>query len=348
MPESFAIPGVEIPFTPLIKNKKLRKETFVSTVRVSVVIVNYRQWKWTEQLVRRLSRCAAVRQGRAEILIIDNNSPHHPAIRKLQSKEFVTLRRWRRNRGFSCAVNEGCKYSSGDWILILNPDITPAPRFLDQIEELLDQPGRISAKTGIIGFGLRNPDGSFQGSTGPLPTFWGTMLRRVLPRAWRKYDLHNNSEARKVDWLTGCCMLVRRECIRDLKRFDQDFFLYYEDVDFCKRATDAGWDVLHDPSLFVIHHEPLHTRRVPPRLRVITRQALMTYAAKHWRGSEARWMCRLIRIEAKIRLAVARIQGDGRSAKWYDRLARYAALMCNGSLRVARGEFLAALAEPVH
>lgn len=346
MPDAYKFPGVQILRSPVAKSKALGP--IANPIQISVVIVNYRQWKWTEQLVRKLSRSAAIREGRAEILVIDNNSPHHPAIRKLQSKPYVTLRRWKRNRGFSCAVNEGCKYSSGDWILILNPDITPAPKFLDQIEAMILDAGRIPAQTGIIGFGLRNPDGSHQGSTGPLPSFWGTMARRFLPRAWRKYDLQGGNAPRKVDWLTGCCMLVRQQCLKDLRRFDQDYFLYYEDVDFCKRATEAGWDVLHDPSLFVIHHAPLHTRRVPPHLRVITRQALMTYAAKHWSGAEARWMCRLIRLEARIRLGLARLQGDARGAKWYDRLSRYAALMTGGSLRMARGEFLAALAEPVH
>jgi len=315
-------------------------------VKLSVVIVNYRQWKYTEQLVRKLAQCELIRKGHAEVIVIDNNSSYHPAIRRLRSKSFVSLRRWTKNRGFSCAVNEGCKLSSGEWILILNPDITPENKFLDNIDSYLNSRNLNHGNIGVIGFGLRNPDGSVQGSTGPFPTFSSTLVRKFLPRAWRKYSLRNNHEAQKVDWITGCCMLARRTCLEKLKKFDTDFFLYYEDVDLCKRISKAGYDVCYEPSLAVVHHAPIHVRRVPPRLRVITRQALMTYARKHWSKRESIWMCRLIRAEAFARGLWSRFLGDSRAVKWYDRLARYSKLMSSGSLSKARVEFLAALAEP--
>ena len=315
-------------------------------IKLSVVIVNYRQWKYTEQLVRKLGQCELVRNGQAEIIVIDNNSSYHPAIRRLRSKPHVSLRRWTKNRGFSCAVNEGCKLSSGDWVLILNPDITPENNFLDNIDTYLNANNLHQSKVGVIGFGLRNPDGSVQGSTGPFPTFMGTLARKFLPRAWRKYSLHKNDEAQKVDWITGCCMLAQRVCLEKLKKFDTDYFLYYEDVDLCKRIAKAGYDVCYEPSLAVVHHAPIHVRRVPPRLRVITRQALMTYARKHWSKNESKWMCRVIRCEAFVMGIWARFLGDSRAVKWYDRLARYSKLMSSGSLNKARVEFLAALAEP--
>ena len=83
-------------------------------------------------------------------------------------------------------------------------------------------------------------------------------------------------------------VVVASELARELGGFDEDFFLYYEDVDLCRRAHAAGWSVWYDPAVRVTHFLPLHTRSVPAPLRVMTRHALLTYAAKHW----PRWpMC---------------------------------------------------------
>jgi hypothetical protein len=98
--------------------------------------------------------------------------------------------------------------------------------------------------------------------------------------------------------VTGCCLLVRRDCWADLAGLDPAYFLYYEDVDLCRRASERGWISYYDPAVGIVHHRPLHTRAVPPHLRLITRHALVTYARKHW----ARWQLRalggIIRLEA--------------------------------------------------
>ena len=73
--------------------------------------------------------------------------------------------------------------------------------------------------------------------------------------------------------MTGCCLLVRRECWEELGGFDEDFFLYYEDVDLCRRARAAGWSVWYEPAVRVTHYRPLHTRPVPAPLRLMTRHA---------------------------------------------------------------------------
>src|SRR5205807_8297 len=95
----------------------------------------------------------------------------------------------------------------------------------------LEDPG-----LGVVGFRLLNPDGTRQPSTGPFPTLAGSVARLLLPRWLRKYNLLSPGEAGPVDWATGCCLLVRRSCWEKVGGFDPDFFLYYEDVDFCHRA----------------------------------------------------------------------------------------------------------------
>src|SRR5262249_8797887 len=147
------------------------------TPRLSVVIVNYRQWEKTAELVRQLSASPAWRGGSVEIIIVDNHSPAHPVAKKLRRLPGVSLRRWERNHGFARAVNEGCRLSRGDWFLLLNPDMTLSESFVDGVLELADALEASDDRAGIVGFHLRNSDGSQQLSSGPFPTLGSTVFR---------------------------------------------------------------------------------------------------------------------------------------------------------------------------
>src|SRR5262249_41767950 len=127
---------------------------------------------------------------------------------------------------------------------------------------------------------------------------------------WRKYQAASSTGRSRVDWVTGCCLLLRRSCWEDLGGFDRDFFLYYEDVDLCWRARQRGWSVWHEPGLSVMHHHPLHGRTVSPPLRLITRHALLTYAHKHWPAWQVRLLSGIVRAEAALRGLAARRVGD--------------------------------------
>ena len=289
----------------------------VGTPRLSVIIVNYRQWDKTHELVRVLMTAACVQRGDAEIVIVDNHSPPHPIARRLRRLPNVSVRRWQRNRGFARAVNEGCRLSRGDWFLLLNPDTTPADGFLDGALALLD---RIEPNAGVVGFNLRNSDGSRQLSAGSFPTLLSTLARLVLPRSRRKYHMLRTDKRCQVAWVTGCCLLLRGDCLRDLGGLDEEFFLYYEDVDLCLRARNRGWSVWYEPSLAVIHHAPLHQRAVPAALRLVTRHSLMTFARKHWPFWQFRLMTRIVQAEASVRRLAAWWHGDDQQASVFTAL----------------------------
>jgi N-acetylglucosaminyl-diphospho-decaprenol L-rhamnosyltransferase len=286
----------------------------VGAPRLSVVIVNYRQWDKTEELVRHLQSSASVKNGTVEIVIVDNHSPTHPIIKRLRRQPNVSLRRWPSNRGFARAVNEGCRLSQGDWFLLLNPDTTPSEGFLDGVIAMLDS---LEPNAGIVGFHLRNSDGSRQLSAGPFPTLLSTIARLVLPRSKRKYHTLRSQERCQVDWVTGCCLLLGGDCLRDLGGLDEEFFLYYEDVDLCRRARERGWSVWYEPNLTLVHHHPLHQRSVPAVLRMVTRHSLMIYAAKHWPAWQFRLLTRIVQTEANLRRLSAWRSGDGQQAKLF-------------------------------
>ncbi|MBA4063813.1 MAG: hypothetical protein C0501_08900 [Isosphaera sp.] len=327
---------------------------------VRVVIVNFCQWKNTARLVGQLRRSVAVRAGEAEVVVVDNHSPSHPAARKLEKLHGVTVRRFGRNLGFARAVNRGVTEGVGppgrrrsrdgsDWVLLLNPDVTVADEFLDDVSAAVERLTAQDPSAGVVGFRLRNRDGSDQASSGPYPTLGRTVGGLFLPRSRRRCTHRPEPTRQPVDWVTGGCLLVRRDCFRQLGGLDESFFLYYEDVDFCRRAAAAGWGVWFDPSLEVTHHWPLHARRVPAPLRLMTRHALLTYGKKHWGGWRARVLSAVVWAEASLRQAWAAARGDWDAGRCYAQLRRLVGDVAAGRDKDARRRirYAAAFLDPV-
>jgi GT2 family glycosyltransferase len=232
----------------------------------------------------------------------------------------VSVRRMSRNRGFARAVNEGCRVSQGEWLLLLNPDMSVQPGFLDEVDRVARHLAAEDPRAGIIGFRLTHSDGTPQASSGPWPTFTRTLAGLCLPRAIRKCRVLNVESRVRVPWVTGCCLLIHRDCLNDLGGLDERFFLYYEDVDLCLRATERAWNVYFEPTLEVTHHSPLHTRHVPPPLRLMIRHALLTYGAKHWMRWQTWLMGGMIWTEACFRQFKSWWRGDKLSARFHSEL----------------------------
>jgi GT2 family glycosyltransferase len=308
--------------------------------QLSVVVVNYRQWRDTAELVRQLHQFRSFRRGQTEAVIVDNASPPHPVREQLRSMPGVRLREWRQNRGFSRAANAACRRARGQWLLLLNPDVALGPGFLDEAVKVAERRVAEQPELGLLGFRLRDPDGGEQRSTGPFPTFLGTLARLVLPRSLRKYHLRPNAGARTVDWITGCCLMVRRSCWEDLGGFDRDFFLYYEDVDLCRRARLRGWKVGFEPMLSAAHHRPLAARAVSPHIRLITRHALLTYASRHWPRWQMRLLAGIVGVESWTRHWLARFRKQPQAAEIFADIARLAADFRAGKPALARRRLL--------
>jgi N-acetylglucosaminyl-diphospho-decaprenol L-rhamnosyltransferase len=303
---------------------------------LSAVIVNYRQWENTAALVQQVRSTPCARRGHVEVMVVDNHSPPHRLMRRLRRWPEVSLRRWGRNRGFARAVNEGCRLSRSQWFLLLNPDVQVTAEFIQGVLDLASRLETTEPDTGIVGFRLHNADGSEQLSCGSFPTLAGTLARLTLPRARRKYRTVSASERCPVPWVTGCCLLVRGDCWRELGGFDEEFFLYYEDVDLCRRAWANGWSVWHEPQLTAVHHSPLHGRTVPASLRLVLRHSLLTYAARHWRPLEFRMLARVIRVESWARRLWAWWRKDAGAYAVFQELSCLAADLGNGARGKAR------------
>jgi GT2 family glycosyltransferase len=306
------------------------------TPALSVVIVNYRQWQQSAELVRTILASEPARRGDVEVVIVDNHSPACRLASRLRRWRSVSLRRWKRNRGFARAVNEGCRLSQGNWILLLNPDVTIGPGFVEDAIHRAERSFSADSRAGVIGFGLKNSDGTHQLSSGDFPTLAATLSGLLLPRERRKYVRQPLDQRSLVAWVTGCCWMVRRACLEDVGGLDESFFLYYEDVDFCQRARARAWSTWYDPSIDIVHHQPLHRRTPSSAVRLFTRHALLTYASKHWPCWQFRILARIVGLEARLRTLKARTRADSLAVHHYRKLGTIAGLLAERRVKPAR------------
>jgi len=160
------------------------------------------------------------------------------------------------NEGFSASNNRGIELTSAPFVLLLNPDAVLRP---GAVEALLASAER-NPRAAIIGPAVLNPDGTAQAySWGRFPSLLSFLWLRVwrmakLLRGNRQLSPHFPHYTKSVDWVTGACMLVRREAIDDAGLMDERFFIYWEDAEWCHRMRDHGWQVLLEPAASVIHY----------------------------------------------------------------------------------------------
>lgn len=159
------------------------------------------------------------------------------------------------NVGFGRANNQLLKHVQGDYVLLLNTDAFVAP---DTFKKTLAYM-HANPQCGVLGVKLLGRDGSLQPSCRYFPTPWNTFLARTglnrfLPKTQMVDDMAwDHASVRECDWVPGCYYLVRREVIDQVGLFDPLFFLYYEEVDHCKRVKAAGWQVIYFPDTSVVH-----------------------------------------------------------------------------------------------
>jgi N-acetylglucosaminyl-diphospho-decaprenol L-rhamnosyltransferase len=276
--------------------------------RLTVIIVNYESWPDVLELTAALAREPEFSSGRSAIVVVDNASRSSPpeAFSLHRVGQRVVFRP--DNGGFAAGVNAGWRVAQSPWLLVLNPDVEVASGFLGQVFERLDQfETRSDGSPGIVGFGLRNPDGSPQGSVGVFPNLPRTIREQFIPRSHRKYQPGWRIRAGRVDWVTGACMLVNSEMIGEVGGMDEDFFLYHEEVAFSREAQNHGWSVEYDPSVTVIHRDPLQNRPISPMMRVITRHSKLLYFLKHLPRWQFETLAAIVSCEAAIKCSWSKL-----------------------------------------
>jgi GT2 family glycosyltransferase len=221
-------------------------------------------------------------------------------------------------------VNAGWRASRGLWLLLINPDVVVPTGWLGRVVERVEGYESAPEAPGVVGFALRNPDGTRQPSVGIFPTLGRAVWGQLIPRTRRKYQAVWRTRAGEVDWVTGACALVNARLLEALGGLDEEFFLYYEEVALCRSARRLGWRVGYDPepSVAVVHLRPLQNRAVAPRLRVITRHSKLLYFRKHLPRWQFLGLCAVVALEARVRRRWAEARGRTEEVRAWQTVAR--------------------------
>jgi N-acetylglucosaminyl-diphospho-decaprenol L-rhamnosyltransferase len=312
--------------------------------RLTVIIVNHESWPDVVRLIGSLTAEPEFASGLCHVLVVDNAS-HGPVPPEIAaSRPGLQLVARAENGGFAVGVNAGWRASQSPWLLVLNPDVEVVSGFLGQVlAKLTRYDADPDRPPGIVGFGLRNPDGSPQGSVGAFPNLARTVWEQFIPRSRRKYQAGWRIRSGPVDWVTGACMLVNSEMIAALGGMDEDFFLYYEEVAFSHSARQLGWRVEYDASVSVIHRHPLQNRAISPKMRVITRHSKLLYFLKHLPRWQFLGLSGIVTLESAIQGHLCRYRYREEDARAWRTIGDVARRLRNGA--GLRGREVLALAE---
>ena len=247
-------------------------------MKFSVLIVNYASWPLTLRCIASLQQ---TRYGDFEIIVVDNDSVEPPEL-----PSGVRLIRNRENVGFARAHNRGIAASSGDPVVLINPDTLVENDFFELLEGFVSENPRV----GIAGPRILDSEGDLQLSArreiSALSGFLGrtSVLTRLFPKSSVVKSqfpaVTDQSRPTSVDWVSGACMVVRRETLRDVGPLDERFFMYFEDADLCRRARAAGWLVYYLPHVEIVHQTGASSRSRPKAIWLLHKSAFL-YHRKH-------------------------------------------------------------------
>jgi GT2 family glycosyltransferase len=238
--------------------------------RPAVAIVN---WNGGDDLLDCLASIASQTLAAGEVVLVDNGSTdgsadaaaaRHPTIARLDLPS---------NPGYGAAVNAAARATSGDPLVVLNPDVALHPEWLATVARAFEDDPTL----GVAGTKLLFPDGLVQHA--------GGIVRRPLMladhRRYRQPDDPAEQAPVDVDYVTGAALALRRQCLAETGGFDERYFLYFEETDLCWRAREAGWRVRYLPLAGAVHRESAVTHRDSPAYYRGYHTGRIRFALKH-------------------------------------------------------------------
>lgn len=237
----------------------------------SIIIVSYN----TAELLRAcLTSIGSSGSGFVrEIIVVDNASHDQSAALVEQSFPAVRLIKNTVNCGFASACNAGAAVATGESLLFLNSDAELSGSFLSDLAEIFARRQDIT----VAGPSLRDAVGRTEGqSYGRFPTIMRSILHQVAPASQPR-----DGQPLPVDWVSGAALAIRRSAFALLGGFDENYFMYFEDVDLCYRAQRRGMGVFFLPALMLLHRRGASLQD-DGRRRKYYRASQRYYFAKHY------------------------------------------------------------------
>ena len=253
-------------------------------MKISIIIVNWNAKKYILKCLQSIYEIA--KDLETETIVVDNNSTDDSVELIKQTFPDVKLICNHQNLGFARANNIGINRSRGKYLFLINSDVILLDQCLQAMIQFMDE----NLNIGMLGPRILNPDRSLQLSCYSDPDFWNLLSRAfaldtLFPKSKifgkRLMNYWNHNETKKVDILNGCFWMVRKEALKEVGLLDEKFFMYGEDMDWCKRFRDANWDVVFYPKAQAIHFGGASSANAPVRFYLEMFKADFQYWQKH-------------------------------------------------------------------
>jgi N-acetylglucosaminyl-diphospho-decaprenol L-rhamnosyltransferase len=260
------------------------------TPRVSALIVSY-----NTRVLLLESIASVVNEPGVETIVVDNGSldgspqaiaERYPSVRLICSET---------NLGFAAGMNRAAACARGRYLLLLNSDARLEQGALDLLVELLDR----APSAALVGPRLRYPDGRPQTAAFRFPGLAQVFLDLFPVPRLMDSPLNGRIAARRatrIDHPLGACMLVREAAWQDVGPLDEGYFMYLEEVDWCRRARQHGWQIWYEPRAVAIHHGGSSTRQQPDAMFGQLWRSRLRYYERFESPAYNRWVHLIVRI----------------------------------------------------
>jgi GT2 family glycosyltransferase len=251
-------------------------------VYCSIILVNYNGANFLQECLTSIDKF--ISPDVCEVIIVDNSSTDESI--KIVKDNFTSFKLIcsRDNLGFGKANNLAVKHSQGQYLLFLNTDTILMENTPKILSEYLQQNYDVATISPRITF----RDDSYQLSCGNLPNIVVEFFDKIkynLDNKWHSlfanlYD-RQYSKVQEVGWVTGACLMMRRDVFEQIGGFDENFFMYFEDKDICKRVKDLGYKVIYYPETTIIHLLGGSSHRIKKSVNKYYRNSQLYYYQKH-------------------------------------------------------------------
>ena len=225
-------------------------------MHVSIIIVS---WNVKDLLLKCIESVLFFSKNiNFEIIVVDNGSKDGTLEAIKHNFPNVKLISNKKNLGFAKANNQGIKESAGEYVLLLNPDTEFIEDTLYPVLKKMES----DKKIGVLGCKLLNTDKTIQSSVRNFPSIQDILviffkINKIFPKLLNKYLAHDfdYSKEQEVNQVMGAFFLVRKKVFEEIGLLGEKYFIWFEEVDFCRRVMQNGWKVLYHPNVKIIHHK---------------------------------------------------------------------------------------------
>jgi N-acetylglucosaminyl-diphospho-decaprenol L-rhamnosyltransferase len=262
-------------------------KTYVTgvSVDISVIVVN---WNVRDLLRRCLLSFNLSREDLViEAIVVDCASSDGSVEMVQREFPWIRLIASEENLGYARGNNVGMAAARGRYLLLLNPDTEPVGDALGGMARYLDTHPTV----GALGPALRYPDGALQSSRRRFPTLATAFCESTLLHQWfpnnrvaRRYHLDDRPAdvPQPVDWLVGAALMIRRQAWQQVGPLDEGFFMYFEELDWCRRCRAAGWEIHYLPTAEIVHHEGKSSEQVTTARTIRFQRSKIRYYRKYF------------------------------------------------------------------